>query len=137
MSRSETNRRKYVKRKCLSRDDLLGSMAGSTVAFLLTDALHVTKSAAIPAIKPRSAPPSRRTPTHREALYIEHGGMVRKPLHFDGEPDRFSRTRALFAEGSQPGLQDLPPGDDHPGTSRDTGGQRIVTLWRTWLGKAA
>ena len=63
--------------------------------------------------------------------------MVRKPLHFDGEPDRFSRTRALFAAGPRPGLRDLTPPDDHHATRLDASPQRIVTLWRTWLGKAA
>ncbi len=63
--------------------------------------------------------------------------MVRKPLHFDGEPDRFSRTRALFAEGSQPGLRDLTPREDQHAPRQDASPPRIVTLWRTWLGKAA
>ena len=61
---------------------------------------------------------------------------VRKPLHFDGEPDRFSRTRALFAKELRPGLRDLTPRDEHA-IRQDASPQRIVTLWRTWLGKAA
>ncbi len=62
---------------------------------------------------------------------------MRKPLHFDGEPDRFSRTRALFAAGPRPGLRDLTPREDQDATRQDVSGQRIVTLLRTWLGKAA
>jgi hypothetical protein len=52
---------------------------------------------------------------------------------FDGAPDRFSRTRALFADASRLQVRYASPDRKHNELRRDARGQWIVGTWRAFL----
>jgi hypothetical protein len=58
---------------------------------------------------------------------------MRKPLYFDCAPDRFSRTRALFADASRLQVRYASPDRKHNELRRDARGQWIVGTWRAFL----
>ncbi len=83
----------------------------------------------------------RRGGIGRSAGAAVAGGLkenrVRKPLYFDGAPDRFSRTRALFANASRLQVRYASPDAKHHALRRDASGKWMVGTWRAFLRKVA
>jgi len=59
------------------------------------------------------------------------------PLYFDGTPDLFSRTKALFAKTSRLQIRYATPRAEHHMLRRDAKGRSIVSGWRAYFTKAA
>jgi hypothetical protein len=62
---------------------------------------------------------------------------VRPELYFDGEPDLFRRTKALFAEASRLHVRYPTPNDRHHALRTDAKGNVILSAWRAFFRRAA
>jgi hypothetical protein len=62
---------------------------------------------------------------------------VRPILHFDGAPDRFSRTKALFATTSTLQVRYPAPDENRLTLKADAKGNPVVRSWRLFWRKAA
>ena len=73
----------------------------------------------------------------RGATLATTDDRMRNPVHFDGMPDLFSRTKALFAETSRLQIRYATPRAEHHMLRRDAKGRLILSGWRAFFTKAA
>ena len=62
---------------------------------------------------------------------------MRKPLYFDGDPDLFTRTRALFAQTSRLQVRYPTPNVEHHALRRDERREPPVSTAWTFLKRTA
>jgi hypothetical protein len=62
---------------------------------------------------------------------------VRPSLYFDGAPDRFSRTKALFSTTSTLQVRYPAPDQKRHTLTADAKGNPVVRSWRLFWRKAA